>query len=124
MGDDKTVGPSPSDHSNVVAEQFVLEFQTPQVFHGRGVLDTKEAATVEHWHQAIRMLVLFHPPPTKADGMLGALRIKAAWIRKGRQLVGCGDHLPSGFRDAGPVIFEMRRSFGVWAKNSTRDITG
>jgi len=38
--------------------------------------------------------------------------------------VSCRNQFPLGFGDFGSAAFETRSSFGVWAKNSTRDITG
>jgi hypothetical protein len=41
-----------------------------------------------------------------------------------RQRTGSHDHLPLGFGDFRSPALKILNSFGVWAKNPARDITG
>ena len=68
--------------------------------------------------------VFFHVQPAKADGVFGALRVKATGKREKRQPIGGNDQLPLDFRDFWSLAFKTLNSRGVWAKNSACDIAG
>ncbi len=70
------------------------------------------------------MLVLFHYHSSETNGVFGAFGIDLARISKDGQQTGGNDHLPLGFGDFMAPSFKTLNSFGVWAKNSARDITG
>lgn len=59
-----------------------------------------------------------------AYGVFRAFGVESAGIREDRQQTGGNDQPPLGFRDFGSPAFKTLNSFGVWAKNSARDITG
>ncbi|MEO8616969.1 MAG: hypothetical protein ABI600_17650 [Luteolibacter sp.] len=59
----------------------------------------------------------------ESDGVFGAFGVDGSGIRKTRQQTSRSDHLSLDFGDFSPPGFETLRSFGVWAKNSARDIT-
>jgi hypothetical protein len=70
------------------------------------------------------MLVFFHVQSAKADGVFRAFGVESVRISEDRQQTCCDDYLPLGFCDFRSPAFETLNSFGVWAKNSARDITG
>lgn len=68
--------------------------------------------------------MLLHPSSAKTDDMFGPFGIELAGEGKHRKQIGRDYGLSLDFRGCGSLFLEIRNSCGVWAKNSTRDITG
>jgi hypothetical protein len=124
LDSDKSVGSRQPDHPQVVAEQIVLEFEPPQIFHRLCGSDAEHTPGVQHRSPAVRVLMLFHPTATKTDAMLRAFHIEPARPGEGGKNPGTYNGLPLDFCDGVAAFLTVRSSAGVWAKNSARDITG
>lgn len=124
LRDDKAVRAGEAENLDEVAKQFVLEFQSPQIFRGQRRADGEPTTVIEKRSPAIGMLVLFDKPTPEADDVLGSFRVKVSRVGDGPEKSGCRDYLPLAFGDLEAVFLGIRNSEGVWAKNSARDITG
>lgn len=124
LRDDKAVRAGETDNVDVVAKEFVLKFQPPQIFRGQRRADGEPAPIIEKRSPAIGMLVLFDKPTPEADRVLGAFRIEMPRVGNGSENPRPRDYLALLFGALETVFLGARNSEGVWAKNSARDITG
>jgi hypothetical protein len=109
---------------DLISENLVLQFQAPKIFGRQCLANAQQSSLVQQGSPAVSVLMLFHFHPTEADGVLGSFRVNVSQGPDDRQHPSGSNYLSLGFRDFSPSGFETLSSFGVWAKNSARDIAG
>lgn len=103
----KAVCSCDTNHLNVVAKEFVLELQSPEILGGQGRSNRELSCAIKVCGPAIGVLVLFDMPPTEAHGVFGSFGVEVFCGSNREKKTRCCDYLPlsiagfeAGFPDA------------------------